>query len=541
MIRDFDQENSYGVFVFVRAHWTIISCTLLFAALLLRWPTIPFLDSAPLDANFPLHALAGKALSEGSWTTLPYLEWPQGAPVRYIAWPILIIAIPFNYFFSAIAAMNISVFMWAWMQGMGGFWIGTKNKLPIQASLFLALGCMFAPTQIIAMGNGQYENMAIFPLCWFYSSLLRKKSCFIPFALCLFSSPYQAVASLLAVPICIDLKDNISKICIRFAEIIILLLAGYIYYKAVSQGAVHESVTPAPSVLSEKALPSALLIPFNIAENGGVPLLGPFQRVAQLTTLPVSSEYNHRWPWIVATAGSYIGWTFWIGSLLTLTSKSKNKRILFWAGLCLICSLGATLGETSIPLPWMLSEYLPGLKQMQATSRFLSGLTAALILYIALNHKHFIRWLIPILILEGLLISPAHWPIPARAPTRANNISSIDRPIAFWPSAPIIASHKVTMTALMLEQPLALFHEKNVSMPNAKGIVKYSTERVDQQDRTPTQWKNDICSSGVQDLIQFRDIVGDNGQPFFYGVQTMNEHCEESFCRWTLCTDQEKP
>ena len=525
----------------MRTHWILISCALFFAALVLRWPTIPFVDSAPLDANFPLHALAAKALSEGSWTTLPYLQWPQGAPVRYIAWPVLIIAIPLNYFFSAIAAMNLSVFFWVWIQGMGGFWIGKNHKLPFQAALFLAFGCIFAPTQLIAMGNGQYENMALFPLCWFYSSLLRNKSCFLPFALCLFSSPYQAIASLLAVPFCIDIKGDFKKNFARFGELFALLLMGYIYYRAVSQGAVHESVTPAPSVLSEKALPSALFLPVNLAESGGIPLSGPFQRLNQLTILPVSSEYNHRWPWIVSTAGSYIGWTFWLGTAWTFFSKVKDNNLLYWASLCLICSLGVTLGKTSIPLPWMLSEYLPGLSQMQATSRFLSGVTAALLLYIALHHKKIIRWLLPMLVLEGLLVSPAHWPIPARAPLLAQNISSIDSPIAFWPAAPVIASHKVTMTALMLEQPLALYHEKNISMPNATGVVKYSQSRTDQQGRSPTQWKNEICSAGVRDLIQFRDIVGDNGQPFFYGVQTMNRHCQDSFCRWTLCTNEENP
>ena len=523
----------------MRFHWLLISLLLLFAAFLLRWPTVPFLDSAPLDANFPLHALAAKGLSDGSWTTLHYLQWPQGAPVRYIAWPILLIAIPFNYVFSAIAAMNISVFLWVWIQGLGGFWLGTLLKLPFRASLFLALGCMFAPTQLISMGNGQYENMALFPLCWFYTSLIRKKSCFFPFALCLYSSPYQAIASLLAVPFCINLKTDIKKNVILMVELFVLLLSGYIYFKAVSQGAVHESVTPAPSVLSEKALPSALFLPINLAESGGVPLSGPFQRIHQLTQLPVASEYNHRWPWIVSTAGSYIGWTFWIGTALTLFSKAKDNKMLYWAGLCLICSLGSTLGDTSIPLPWMLSEYVPGLGQMQATSRFLSGLTAALLLYISLNHRNFIIYFIPMLILEGLLISPAHWPVPARAPVRAQNIASIKSPVAFWPAAPVIASHKVTMTALMLEQPLALYHEENISMPDAKGIVTYSQSRKDQYGRSPTQWKNEICSSGVQDLIQFRDIVGDNGQPFFYGVQTMNQHCQESFCHWTLCTNEE--
>ena len=523
----------------MRTNWMLTSLILLFVAWILRWPTIPFVDSAPLDANFPLHALAAKGLSEGSWMTLPYLQWPQGAAVRYIAWPVLILALPLNWFFSAIASMNISVFLWVWIQGMGGFWLGKLIKTSYAGSLFLALGCMIAPTQIISMGNGQYENMALFPLCWFFVALTNKRSCFVPFALCLFSSPYQAVAALLAIPL--FFMDKNTKRWSSLLEIVALLLLGYLYYDAVSKGAVHESVTPAPSILSEKALPAALFLPINIAEHGGVPLSGPIQRLQHLSTLPVSAEYNHRWPWILSTAGSYVGWTFWISIFFLFTKTLTEKKALFWASLCLLCSLGATLGETNIPLPWFLSTYIPGLNHMQATARLLSGVTAALLLYTALNYAQYTKWLIPLLIIEGLLVSPAHWPIPARAPIPAQNISNIQKPVAFWPSAPIIASHKVTMTALMLDQPLALFDEKDISMPDAKGLVQYAESRLDHQGRSPTQWKNDICAAGIQDLIQFRDIVGDNGQPFFYGVQTINRHCEQSFCRWTLCVHKETP
>ena len=44
-------------------------------ATLLRWPSIPYIEAAPLDPNFPIHALAAKGISEGNIFSLPYLEW----------------------------------------------------------------------------------------------------------------------------------------------------------------------------------------------------------------------------------------------------------------------------------------------------------------------------------------------------------------------------------------------------------------------------------------------------------------------------------
>ena len=59
--------------------------------ILIRWPTIPFIYTLPLESNTPLHALAALGLCDGYVLSLPYLEFPDGANVRYIAWPLLIV------------------------------------------------------------------------------------------------------------------------------------------------------------------------------------------------------------------------------------------------------------------------------------------------------------------------------------------------------------------------------------------------------------------------------------------------------------------
>jgi len=203
--------------------------------------------------------------------------------------------------------------------------------------------------------------------------------------------------------------------------------------------------------------------------------------------------------------------------------------------------LGATFANTSFPLPWFLTTWLPGLSQMQATSRLLGGFSVALLLVAAQHSARWTKIFIPLIIIEGLLVSPSHWPIPAKAPLPASNIVDIENPVAFWPAAPVIASHKVTMTALMLEQPLSLFADTELKMPNANGRVQYGQNRKNKNGQNITEWKDSICSAQVRTLIQFRDIVGDNGQPFFTGVQTLNKHCQSSFCRWQLCENLERP
>ena len=247
-------------------------------ATILRWPTIPYIEAAPLDPNFPLHALAAKGLSQGEVFRLSYLEWPYGASMRYIAWPLLIIATPLNYIFSSIAAMNIAVWIWMWIQGIGGFWIGKRLNCTNSSSIFLGVGAMCAPISLISLGNGQYENIALFPLMWFCTAMYQKKSIFIPFLLCLFSSPYQGICALLAVPFFLTKKHWKQ----HFGEMIALLVCTYMYYAAVSSGQVHESVAPAGASLPEKAYPFGLFWPENVAQNGGVPLSGPIERLQNI-------------------------------------------------------------------------------------------------------------------------------------------------------------------------------------------------------------------------------------------------------------------
>ena len=73
-------------------------------------------------------------------------------------------------------------------------------------------------------------------------------------------------------------------------------------------------------------------------------------------------------------------------------------------------------------------------------------------------------------------------------------------------------------------------------MPNANGKVSRTGRQLNRKEQTPTQWKDMICAHGVQEIIQFRDIVGNDAQPFVRGVDAMRDNCDDAFCRWPICT-----
>ena len=138
-------------------------------AVFLRWPSLPYLDTLPMNTNFPLHALAALDLSEGGspFRNL-HLEWPIGTPVRYLAWPLLLIAIPLNWFINPIPAMNLAIVLWLTIQGYGLYWLLTQLFVKPLNCYVAATLALLTPQTLMALGNGQFENIAPFPLLFCY-------------------------------------------------------------------------------------------------------------------------------------------------------------------------------------------------------------------------------------------------------------------------------------------------------------------------------------------------------------------------------------
>ena len=504
------------------------------AAALVRWPCIPYWNAAPLDPNFPLHALAAMGLAEGDLARLSYLEWPEGAVVRYVGWPPMAIAAALNALLPPIPSMNLAVWAWTALQGIGTWQIGKAWGWDRPGRFAAATGAIFAPQALLALGNGQFENAALMPLLWTAWSCREGRLLhFVPaFTLCLFSSPYQGVC---AVAAALLLSERVLRTALAMAPV---LGAAGLYYGTVAAGGVHASVAPAAASMAEHASLTGLLLPLNIAEDGGAGLPLAWERIAKAGELASADIYSHRWPWLIPTASSHVGTALLIlGAAGLWLRRRATSRTAAWGAVCLLLALGPalSLGSLQLPLPWALAGFVPGLSEMQATCRFLSGLTAALLIGLPAVAR---TWrtaaaVSVLLAAEGLLASPAHWPLPALEPVPSKFMerAAEDSAAAFWPAPPVMASYKVTMAALVMETPLALFDEQGAGMPEADGSWRRGTgEPVDSTGRTPVKWRTDIEAAGVRTLLQFRDTTGSQAQPVAAGYG----ECDEFFCIWTL-------
>ena len=64
----------------------------LLLAAIARWPCIPYVDAAPLDPNFGLHALSAAPFSGNHPFKLTSLSYPDGISAQFIAIPTLLMA-----------------------------------------------------------------------------------------------------------------------------------------------------------------------------------------------------------------------------------------------------------------------------------------------------------------------------------------------------------------------------------------------------------------------------------------------------------------
>ena len=389
----------------------------------------------------------------------------------------------FNLLLDPIPALNVGIAIWLMIQGGGSHWLGIRAGWGIGGAILCGISSIASVTVIQAIGNGQFENISLFSLLWLWLACKNKwnKEAALALALVLCSSPYQGVVGL-----CIVLISMIEHRTAKpLAYTLPLLFAVFSYYSILDAGA-HASVTPAGGHHSESASLMGLMLPTNLAEHGGVPLPGPWMRMQLLSSLPEQLLYSHRWPWVMTTATSYLGIPLLLMGLWGLyVRRSAGLAALLLLTLLLSLGSSAHIGTLQLPLPWALASWIPGASSMQATLRFLSGPTLALTIAIASTHPK-IRYALLLslfLLLDSLLVAPHHWPIRSKEPILSPVLEQLpSTPIAFWPAAPVIASHKVTTLALILKRPLILYAETNIA------CVRRMASNV--QDHESTIWEN---------------------------------------------------
>ena len=503
-------------------------------SIILRYPTSTDLSLIPLDPNFPLHALAGLDLSDGgSGFVNNRLEFPDGAPVRYLAWPLLLCALPFENSVQAVAAFHLGILTWLSLQGVLMMYLFNdflENRFRAFVAATLAL-C--APQVVIALGNAQFENVAPAFLLLIGWSIERKRYKWLIFGLlgACFSSPYMGFLGLLLALITGYRSKRVWIYMVTSG------LASWAYYTAVTGGNVHESTQPAPSSMAESANILGLLLPVNIAENGGTELPSMMERIRLFTTPTSSAPFDDTWFWVMVTASSFLGISWVILGLIGIWQKRGDPiawNLLLWAALSLLCSFGNTLfiniGSVELDIPWLwaLADFLPGLSEMNATHRFLMAPSLVLALGVACLGKRILLIFGCILcIVEALLVTPAHWPIPAKRPVIPEELSVIQKPFIFWPPPPIISSYKVTMTGLLLNQPIALFSAQGSSMPDASGKIAPIHTKLDRHGRTLQEWTQTVVEADINNLIQYRSFHESNG---VLPIRTHQRMCYPSYC-----------
>ena len=314
-------------------------------------------------------------------------------------------------------------------------------------------------------------------------------------------------------------------------------VASWAYFTAVTGGGVHESTQPAPSSMAESANLLGLILPINIAENGGTELPSFMERIRLLSTPTTSAPFDDTWFWVMVTASSFLGISWIILGVVGIWQKKGDpiaRHLILWSLLTMLCSFGdqlfITFGTNQYSLPWIwkLTDFIPGLSDMNATHRFLMAPSLVLALGVAcLGHRMLMLLGFMICILEALLISPAHWPIPSKQPVIPEELSVIQKPFIFWPPPPVISSYKVTMTGLLIDQPIALFSAQGSSMPDASGKIAPIHTLLDRHGRSLQEWTQTVVQTNVNNLIQYRSFHESNG---VLPIRTHQRMCYPSYC-----------
>ncbi len=496
----------------------------LLLAALVRWPTVPGLSLVPIDPNTPLHMLVGWDLGHGgNLGQLASVGQPEGAAIRLLALPLVLIAAVLDLVVGeGRAGFHLAV--WLWLAATGIVMGLLARRLQGTTVVALIAVCT-APVTVQALGNGQFENVAYVALALGLVAALDRRPglAFAAGLLAGFCSPYQGIVLFVLVAATRRWR------CLGAATAGLAIAA--VYFVGVLQG-VDPANSPAPPMEGQGV---------SLLEIIGGPWLSesnsPGERTWMLFNGPEQGSLGGTWTFVPTFTQGFLG----LGLLLVggwgLWRERRRPEVLplVVAGVaCTLLALGRMLLlspqlETGLPLPWALSSWLPGVGRMQATQRFLTGPTFALVLGAAWALRG--RWvaLVPLLIAEGLWLSPAHWPAPVRALKPPTLELPSEGTIALWPGPPSLPARHHHLMALVLQRKTAWFQgpegTQDLHAPDRQVHVEHVIQ-LDQHGRTPEQW---LEQAGPAAVIEFRaapDPLQERGLPLTLQV------CDQNLCLW---------
>ncbi len=511
-------------------------------ATVIRYPTSIEITLLSLDPNFPLHALAAQDLSDGG---TPFfntsLEWPNGAPIRYLAWPLLLIGTVLNQFLEPIPAMNLSIVAWFALQGFGMSIVFQSLLQQWSRAILASTLALISPQVLIASGNAQFENIVPFFFVLIAWAAFRKKSLWLLIGILstCFSSPYMGFLGIL-LAIFLGFRNKWTWINSAVSSVLVS-----VYYRAVIIGSVHDSTQPNPTGMNESAELLGLISPIITTESGKKQLPDPIDRIQSILEPSTSAMLDDNWMSIMTTSSSYLGVVWCFLGLVGLWNKRKDPFVLglcLWMLVAVILSFGDSLviafpvntsdglqiSNISIPWIWSFTDFVPGISDVNATQRFLMAPSLLLALGVVCIGNRGLLILGSILCIgEAFLLTPAHWTIPAKKIHIPEELGEINDPFIFWAPTTNMSTYQVTLMRLTVDQPVATFLEQNLKMSLGDEAEATYGNRTNRQGQTLSEWTDQMVGMNVNRLIQYRSVQESaQSAPF----KTHRNMCYTSYC-----------
>lgn len=537
-------------------------------AVLVRFPTSVQPGLAWTDPNSPLHAIAAHDLARGQVLGMlggvESVGAPDGMTARILALPQLLLTAPLTWVLGMIPALNLGVLAWLLLCGLAA--AGLARRLggsPVLAAAALVV----APGTVLALGNGQIENLvtpalALAVLAGSASRPTAPVTLAAAAGACLLassSSPYQGIVAwvlLLAVGLACAGRRALP---LALAGAVGLLPA-VAYFSAVLGDGLAPSAGPAPSALHQPASLGELFLGSLVGPGGGPEGSDPGVRSYLLLAGVEARPFDSRWPFLRPHTLAYLGLPLLVLGLWGLLAERRRpvvRGLLLGGGACALLALGSSLHlapgvDTGLPLPWALAAELPALERLGVTTRFLPGLTLALALGTALWVSRRPRWqgtlAVTLLVLDGLWLAPVHWPVPAlraELPEELEELAAeVDGRLAIWPGPPVLLSHFHFLGVAVLDRPLAWFHgEQSTVVRGEVGTLDPETGRQlqvegpaevrsdrDLQGRSAEEWLEEARVGLVWSLHDREDPLRE--RDLLYVLERRS--CEEEGCLWTV-------
>lgn len=505
------------------------------ATVLLRWPVSVYVDALPRDPNTALHmVIAAEVARTGDLLHLGGLDFPERVPIRIVAMPVSLLAALLGQVLSPIVSFNLASTAWLAAQGVAVDRLGAAWGWTAGGRAAAAVAAVASPFVLLALGNGQIENVAVLPLCLVAWGVGRSTWAtgggLLLAGLC---SPYQAVvAGLLAVVRGVrEGRAAVQRVALA-AVVAALPIVGYYGSQATPGGAPDDPAEtlalvrtrPAPPIGVIGARVDGLVLP-RVHENTQRGIVrSPAQRLDAARYAPGWQTPGGLWHIEETTVAGWLGGLGLLAGLVGLWRGRRDRRVQAVAGaglLALLFALGDRLVlsegvDTGVPLPWALAGLVGGpVAAMVATWRFLSGAAFALAVGLGAGVR---RWGVAAalclgIVAETLLLAPGAWPAPASAPRVAELQAALPPgPVAVWPGLPVVSGLRHELLYLSLERPLTSFTGPVADWQVVENYRPTLPER-DLAGRTAQEWLDEARAAGVVAVVEITDIPPGLGLP----------------------------